>query len=339
MSNNDDLREFNERVSDAGSPQAACGSKVKRLPKLPTSWGAEDVVEETKTTVAKLNGQMWAVYGDRNFMVCEKAVGILPAGQYTIGATEQGIYFTKVTTNIDDLIELPDSITDEIITEIETFWAKEDHFRKFGFLWKRGVLVWGAPGGGKTSCVQLVSKRIVERGGLAIFVTHPHLAAKGLEQLRHVEPHRPIVIILEDVDAIINEHGESDLLALMDGELQIDNVVFIATTNYPEMLDKRFVNRPSRFDSIKKIGMPGPEAREIYIKSKNTRLQAPESKEELDLWVDLTKDFSVAHIKELIVSAEVFQVPVADAAERLRTMITTNLSSADSTDRKFGFNA
>jgi AAA+ superfamily predicted ATPase len=335
MSEIDDLNEFNSRVSGGNGGGR---SSPKR------NYHGNDVVAESKDGDAKtpaLSGEMWAMYGDRNFMVCEKSVSTLPAGQYTIGESNQGIYFTKVEANIDDLIELPDSATDEIIKEIETFWKKEEHFRKFGFLWKRGVLVWGAPGGGKTSCIQLVSKKIVQKGGLSIYIDHPRLAAKGLELLRHVEKVRPLVLILEDIDAIIESYGESELLALMDGELQLDNVVFVATTNYPERLDKRFINRPSRFDIVKKVGMPSPAARELYLTKKNQRLATPECAEELNQWVVETKGFSIAHIKELIVSVEVFEVPLETAVTRLKTMMSSSISSSDADGKRvgFGFNA
>lgn len=332
MSDIDDMQEFNQRVS-SGSSANPRGSKVNKLHR-------HDEVEMTSDDKSKshLTGEMWAVYGDRNYMPCEKSVPILPAGQYTIDFNQtSGVYFTKVDVNLDELIELPDSATDDIIKEIETFWTKEEHFRKFGFLWKRGVLIWGAPGGGKTSCVQLVVKRIIDQNGLAIYIDNPSLAAKGLELLRHIERTRPLILILEDVDAILERHGESELLALMDGELQLDNVVFIATTNYPERLDKRFINRPSRFDIVKKVGMPSSDARRLYITTKNERLKLEEHAEELDQWVVLTKGFSVAHIKELIVSVEVFEVDLEVAVKRLKTMMSVDISSSDRDDDAAGF--
>jgi hypothetical protein len=84
---------------------------------------------------------------------------------------------------------------------------------------------------------------------------------KCLQMLRAVEPERQVVGILEDVDALIERYGESEYLSLLDGEAQVDNVVYVATTNYPERLDARIVDRPSRFDTIRYIGMPSAGAR------------------------------------------------------------------------------
>jgi len=331
MSDIEDLQEFNDRVAGGSD-----SNKVSRA--IPAKPAYEDASESspTKSTAPAVNAQMWAVYGDRNYSACEKSVPILPPGQYTIQVSEQlGLFFQKTDINLDDLIDLPDSVSEQVIGEIETFWTKEQHFRKFGFLWKRGVLMWGPPGSGKTSTLQVISQKVISHGGISLYVDHPGRAARGLKLLRQVEPTRPLIVMLEDIDSIIDVYGESDLLAIMDGELQIDNVVFVATTNYPERLDKRFINRPSRFDIVKKIGMPDERARKTYLLAKNVRLA--DDPAELEEWVAKTKNFSIAHLKELIVSVEVFDVPLEDAVTRLKTMMDARPNSSEAFGRGIGF--
>lgn len=330
MSELTDLQEFRQRVTEPSATSTVKSRGSSAVARDPSCDSSADNIKDT---------QMWAVYGGRSYSPCEKAVMTMPAGQYTIEVSNQlGIHFKRTETNLDDLVSLPDSVSEEVIKEIENFWQKEDHFRKFGFLWKRGVLMWGPPGGGKTTTLQVISDRVIKRNGLSIYVNDPDLAAKGLNLLRLVEPTRPLVVMLEDVDAIIDHYSESSLLALMDGELQIDNVVFVATTNYPERLDKRFINRPSRFDIIKKIGMPNEQARRTYLTAKNTRLASKQFADELSTWVAKTKNFSVAHLKELIVSVEVFGVPLQHAIDRLQTMMEYSPKSADGNDhRSVGF--
>jgi AAA+ superfamily predicted ATPase len=288
-------------------------------------------------TITVSNVKMWAMAG-HDFFPCETAVDTLSPGQYVIKeCMSRGIYFSSRDINLDDLLVLPDSNSELVISHINDFWNREPVFREYGFLWKRGILLWGPPGSGKTSTVQQLSKQIVDMGGITVYCVNPYLTAKGLELLRRIEPTRPIVVILEDMDAIIQQFGESDLLAMLDGELQIDNVVFVATTNYPQLLDKRFINRPSRFDEIIKIGMPSEEARRFYLFQKNPRLQSDIS--ELEEWVNLTKGFSVAHLKELIISVECFNKSVTDATNRLKAMMETTTSQyADEEREGFGFN-
>lgn len=327
-----ELEEFNDLVKSEDISERSSRPRDGTVAEYPS------LVPATDRNTNDFNSQMWAVYGGNRFSPCEYSERSLPPGQYTVEYNDNiGMHFRLTNANLDDLLHLPDSASEVVINEVKAFWNKEQHFRKFGFLWKRGILLWGPAGSGKTSTIQLISQFVVQEQGIVLYLTDPRMVVKGLQLLRQIEPTRPIVILLEDVDTIIQDHGESQLLALLDGELQIDNVMFIATTNYPERLDKRLVNRPSRFDLVKKIGMPGDEARELYIKSKNKKFEDPNNEFELKRWVKETKGFSVAHIKELIVSVDVFEVPFEQAVARLRKMIDVTVSSDQNEDRNFGF--
>ena len=265
---------------------------------------------------------VWAKAGV-DYYPTQQVVDKIPAGQYTIMQTQRGICFSKHEINLDDILVLPDSASEEVVREIELFWTKEDKFREFGFLWKRGVLMYGPPGSGKTSTVQIISKKVIDMGGITIYCTEPLVNAAGLALLRIVEPKRPIVVIIEDIDSVIERFGEAELLALLDGQLQVDNVVFLATTNYPENLDKRMTNRPSRFDLIKEVGFPSPDARKLFLEKKNPVLSA----EDIDLWVDKTDGFTIAHLKEMIVYVECLGNTFEDALSKIRDMIDNKLSS------------
>jgi AAA+ superfamily predicted ATPase len=281
--------------------------------------------------------KMWAVSGDAYFP-CEKTEKKLKAGQYIVQFSEhKGYYFLKKTINLDDLIVLPDSRSERVLNSIQNFWTREKMFRKHGFLWKRGIMLYGPPGSGKTSTLQQLSKMIVDRGGFSVYVNgDPEHVAHGLTIMRKIEPDRPIVVMIEDIDAVINRHGEASLLALLDGELQIDNVVFIATTNYPEELDQRFVNRPSRFDEVILIGMPSDKARELYLLKKLPRLSS--DKVELSKWVTATDGWSIAHMRELIVAIECLGSDFQETVDRLDKMKEQLPKSSDGADDSgFGF--
>jgi len=332
----DDIEELSQLVEQGEKQRVAHSTTARRTRRQRGNDAPEPVGMKTSEDSGLKDGRMWAVYGGRNYSACEKAVISLPPGQYTVDANDSiGIFFRKEDINLDELMILPDSKSSEVISEIQRFWTLEDKFRDFGYLWKRGVMLWGPPGSGKTSTLQIISKNIVDSGGISVYVNNPDMTSRGLKSLRGVEPARPIVIMLEDIDAIVEEYGESELLALMDGELQIDNVVFVATTNYPERLDRRFINRPSRFDIVKKIGMPSPDARRVYLSTKNKRIAKKGQEHELKRWIAESKDFSIAHLKELIISVEVFGQTLTEAGSRLRKM-GEQLSSAKS-DKAFGF--
>jgi len=303
----------------------------------------EECITDTDSDFRKASRQ-WSVYGGRRFTPCEEVQGKLDPGQYQIAFNESlGIHFVKKIVQVDNLLDLPDDASESILRDINTFWQREDFFRKYGFLWKRGILLWGPPGSGKTCLIQILSKKITDIGGISIYADgDPSFIARGLQILRHIEPLRPIILIFEDLDAIVHQYGENSLLALLDGELQIDNMVSIATTNYPEKLDERIINRPSRFDVIKMIDMPSAEARSVFLKAKNPRLA--NDPEELELWVKSTNKFSIAHMKELIVGVECLGDPFEKTLRRIKDMInhkfklTSDVYEENKDKNSFGFN-
>ena len=180
---------------------------------------------------------------------------------------------------------------------------------------------------GKTCLVQQIIYDIVNADGLVFQCTnHPAVFNDGLSQFRKVEPNRPVVCLFEDIDAIVEEHGEDEILTLLDGENQIDRVLNIATTNYPEKLDRRLVARPRRFDRVLEIGMPAQAVRKMYFEKKLNV-----SEREIDKWVLATDGFSFAACAELVISVCCFEKKFEDAVEILKEMMTVQLHS-----RKYG---
>jgi SpoVK/Ycf46/Vps4 family AAA+-type ATPase len=275
----------------------------------------------------------WAA-NDKTFWGVSSTFDELPAGVYRCDMTNNGPILVKQRVETDSLLELPDDSSAGIIQEFRDFWKLSPEFRKRGFLCKRGFLLYGPPGSGKTSCLQILVKRIAEElDGIAMVLDHPQTAAAGLQMLRHIEPKRPLIAIMEDLDALIEKFGENEYLALLDGEAQVDNVVFVATTNYPERLDPRFTDRPSRFDTIRLIGMPSAAARRRYLEVKEPDL----SPDELSDWVRRSDGFSIAHLKELIIAVRCFGQSLPDVVERLEEMHERPPRSTDHHTGNFGF--
>jgi AAA+ superfamily predicted ATPase len=253
---------------------------------------------------------------------------------YTGGHSDAaGFYLTKVENATDGLIHLPDSASESVLREIEEFADLKPEFIARKMIYKRGIFLWGPPGSGKTSTLaQLVDIVINKMQGIAFVVGHPHYAAECLKLIRKIEPHRQIVALLEDMDALVQTYGEANYLSILDGENQVDNIIFVATTNYPERMDRRFIDRPSRFDSVIKVGMPTSAARAIYLKAKEPGLTA----EEVEKYVNLSEGFSIAHLREFIILTRVFRRDVDWAAQKLRAMMTESPSSSES-EGDFGF--
>lgn len=275
----------------------------------------------------------WACNGP-GYIPVTPTVKALPAGIYKICIQNDMWTLLPQNVNTDDLILLPDTKSSEVIGEINKFWLLAEKFKAFGFTHKRGFLLWGPQGSGKTSTLQFVMKQLVRDGGIVILApTQPHVLADMLGGIRRVEPERPIIVVLEDIDAYIAQSDESKVLSLLDGESSIDHVIFIATTNYPEKLDGRVINRPSRFDRVVKIDVPNADARRVYLSSRKLPLLASE----IESWVANTDRFSIAHLKEVIVSVFGYGASFEDTVKRLRNMAKPPRS--DNSDARAGFGA
>jgi SpoVK/Ycf46/Vps4 family AAA+-type ATPase len=199
---------------------------------------------------------------------------------------------------VDDLMEFAGSLPAEMLMEIDSFWTLGSRFKSQGFLHRRGYLLHGPQGSGKSSVVHQVVRHIIGAGHVAFFCENPHIFVLALQQFRKVERDRPVVCVFEDIDAIIEYYDETSLLQCLDGSHQIDKVINIATTNYPEKLDPRLVSRPRRFDRIVKIEGPSAKIREAYFRHKMPELQPAE----LARWVRLSDGMSFAGLVELVVS-------------------------------------
>lgn len=284
--------------------------------------------------------RMWSTSGT-HFSPCEAAVPQLPPGNYRIVLSNRGLYFVKREIQTDDLLQLPDSATEHILNAMRVFWSREKAYRDYGFIWKRGILLYGPPGGGKTSTVELLAKIIInELKGVVVHVDDPRTAIHGLEAFRFIEPKTPLLLVMEDIDAMIENSSESALLNLLDGEFQTDNVVVVATTNYPERLDKRIRDRPSRFDILMNIDLPSDAAREEFLRRTHLRfgdeVLSEEVGKELETWVASTKGFSVAHLKELIIAVEVLGGEFKSQLARIKGMMSSRPSS-DGDRGRLGF--
>jgi hypothetical protein len=265
----------------------------------------------------------WAQSGNAFFPVTE-VVDTVPAGAFRCCLSDRGPYLEKMPVNIDNLLKLPDSATERLLAEFVQFWKLRAAFDKRGFTFKRGLLMWGPPGSGKTSAVWQMTERLIkDQGGIVIFIENPQVAVLCLNTLRRIEPKRPVITVMEDIDTIIQHHGEHLLLAILDGEFQTNNVVHLATTNYPHLLDRRFVDRPSRFDTIMKIGMPSAAARRVYFSTKEPDIDQETS----ERWVERTEDYSIAHLREVCIAIKCFEQSeeaVFDRLDKMKQKINVN---------------
>jgi AAA+ superfamily predicted ATPase len=242
----------------------------------------------------------------------------LPSGIYRVDADNMGPFFIRTKMVTDNLIELDDAATNRVLSSIRMFWKSRPEYVKRGVLYKRGLLLWGPAGSGKTATLALLMRDLLQMDGLVFICQHPEMLSSLLAVFRRIEPMRNVIVVMEDIDELVQRFGEHDILALLDGESQIDNVVNIATTNYPERLGSRIINRPSRFDERILVDMPNDRAREKYLRH-ITQNEAM-TEDMLTRWVKETEGFSVAHLRELVVAVFCLNQPFEEVLERLSKM-------------------
>jgi hypothetical protein len=289
--------------------------RVEKVFSAPIPDGAPK--EEKKPDKKDETHTQWALGGNGRYMPVGATAPKLPAGVYETFAVPGmwGLELTDIAS--DGIYILPDMATQTLMDEVNKFWSSEQKYRDHNLLYKRGLLLWGPPGGGKTVAVKLLMSELVKRDGVVILAQNIQLVILCLKAIRRIEPNRNLIVVLEDIDEIINYNGESHVLSMLDGENNVDNILHLATTNYPDRLGARIINRPSRFDRRVYVGMPSDEARRAYL-DKATR--GGLNSEELDKWIKDTKELSIAHLRELVAAVHCLDQPYEDVIERLKQM-------------------
>jgi len=250
----------------------------------------------------------WSVLQNDQFAPSYVSISHVPSGLYEMkwNSSLQTWVIAKQALNIDELYELPSPEIESILSDIKIFWRKRETYKEYNFVHKRGILLYGDPGCGKSGIIQLCVKNLIEEeNGIVINIKEDEDFKAFVEfvpTIRTIEPERPLIVILEDIDSLAGEdrYSTTKLLNILDGVKQIENVVYIATTNYPEKLQERITNRPSRFDRRYEVQMPSRAIRESYIKNK----LSDDDLKNIDLkeWLDSSEDMSLSHLKELVIS-------------------------------------
>ena len=260
----------------------------------------------------------WSVLPNDAFMPSGPKIQTLDAGVYNVAPSDNGPVFVRAKLITDDLVTLEDSANERVIASMKKFWNSKEQYTRRGIVYKRGILLDGPAGSGKTSTVNLLTQELIRMDGIVLICGNPNLMAIALDALRRIEPDRNLIVIYEDIDELIKQYNEHAILSLLDGEAQIDNVVNIATTNFPEELGARICNRPSRFDERITVGMPTTPARNTYIH--HILREEAVTEDEIQKWVKDTDGFSVAHLKELAIAVFCLQQPYDSVLSRLKAM-------------------
>jgi len=207
-----------------------------------------------------------------------------------------------------------DDVKQQLREAVEWPLRRPDMFRRLGITPPKGILLFGPPGTGKTL---LAKAAATESGANFIAVRGPEILSKWVgesekmirEIFRKARQHSPAIVFFDEIDAIAQTRGAFDtsgvtyrivnqLLAELDGIVPLSNVVVIAATNRPDILDPALL-RPGRFDKVVYVPPPDKKAR-LEILRIHTRNMPLAEDVDLEFLAIRTEGYSGADLAALV---------------------------------------
>lgn len=223
----------------------------------------------------------------------------------------------KTGISFDDVAGIED--VKEELTEIVDFLKNPKKYQAAGARIPKGVLLAGAPGTGKT----LLAKAVAGEAGVPFFHTsgsefEEMLVGAGASRVRDLfkkaRSVAPCIIFIDEIDAVAKKRGTvlhsgageqtlNQILVEMDGLEGRENVIVLAATNRPDVLDPAIL-RPGRFDRTVIVPMPDMKGRlailEVHAKNKKF-----ESDVDLNTLAKKTVGYSGADLENLLNEAAI----------------------------------
>jgi hypothetical protein len=241
----------------------------------------------------------------------------LVMGEY--GASAAGVTFHARPDLAASEVILPDGLLQKVSDHALGIAEHRDTLNRYGQHLKRGILLYGRPGTGKTHTVRYLLSR--GQGATAILLSGGSLARIS-EAATMARALQPSIVVLEDCDLIAEDrsfgHGPQPLLFevldAMDGLASDADVAFVLTTNRVDMLERALAQRPGRVDLAVEIPLPAQPQRVALLKlySRGIPFSAAALEEAAARTEGTTASLARELIRRAVVAAALAGVPVAD---------------------------
>jgi len=197
----------------------------------------------------------------------------------------------------------------KIDRNITKFVENIDFFKTKELPLSRGILITGPPGTGKT----LLCNTIMSQTECTfIYITSDHVKHRGdiMNMYSLARSLSPTIIVVEDIDTLGTGDREDyggdhpllgEFLNCLAGIQTNEQVITIATTNYPQKLDKALIDRPGRFDVRLDFGLPDKELRKTIFKRYLRNIKY--DKIDFKNLIKETEGMTGAYLKEIVILA------------------------------------
>lgn len=221
------------------------------------------------------------------------------------GGASTGITVHQMEAVQREQVILPDETLGELDRTIIRFCRQRESLRELGLQTKRGVLLHGAPGTGKTHTIRYLATQLA--GHTTFLITAEQIALLP-EYFALARLMQPVIFVIEDADLLAKSReymgsaGQevllNHLLNEMDGLKEEADILFVLSSNKPEVLEAALIARPGRVDQAIEFPKPDADCRRRLMALYGGKLSIPGDL--ADDIVERTDGVSASFVKELM---------------------------------------